>query len=524
MTIRQRLGFSFLIILALFALNQGIYFWSAGWRTETMRTLDGALTRRVILTSVRQQLDNLHKQVTLLGQIEFEEGSMAAGSEAQRLFADKLDQTSRQIAKYGELTEAPYRDQVRELADTYSKLLEAWKGFYQYLGIEQGVALAHLIRADPLTQQLLTVMIPSLEEGEQQRVETAQAEFVRVAQLTDRLAIGIFLLSVALAVFVAYFLSRHILRGCAQLQFGAARLGRGDFKHRIVIQTRDELGELASSFNDMAENLLSAQSQLTEAHEELEQRHQEVKKQQKIAESLLLNILPAAVAEELETKGAVEPRYFEDVTTLFTDFVGFTISTEKLAAEELVDLLHDYFTAFDQIIERYKLEKLKTIGDSYMCVGGLPVRNASHPVDAVLAAFEMVQAVEERDRPDNLARWAVRVGLHTGPVIAGVVGIRKFAFDIWGDSVNYASRMESSGAPNRINISGRSYSRVKDFFACEHRGKVLTKDKKEVDMYYVKTILPTLVDDTSQVPPPAFLRRYRAYFQKDPPAFPSFPA
>jgi len=265
-----------------------------------------------------------------------------------------------------------------------------------------------------------------------------------------------------------------------------------------------------------------ASEKLRAANQELEQRHQQVEQQKKISESLLLNILPAEVADELRTKGIVSPKYFEDVTILFTDFVGFTLSTEKLAAEELVELLHDYFTAFDQIVARYRLEKMKTIGDSYMCISGLPMRNPAHPVDMVMAAFEMLHAVQVRQQPDRAAQWKVRIGIHTGPVIAGVVGINKFAFDIWGDTVNYSSRMESSGEANRINLSERTYSRVKDFFACQHRGKVITKEKRELDMYFADGILPGLLNGSSQIPPPAFARRYNVYFQKDPPAFPAF--
>jgi class 3 adenylate cyclase len=244
--------------------------------------------------------------------------------------------------------------------------------------------------------------------------------------------------------------------------------------------------------------------------------------EKRVSESLLLNILPAEVADELRAKGLVSPKYFEDVTILFTDFVGFTLSTEKLAAEELVDMLHDYFTAFDQIVARYRLEKMKTIGDSYMCISGLPVRNPAHPVDMVMAAFEMLHAVQERSRADRPVQWQVRIGIHTGPVIAGVVGINKFAFDIWGDTVNYSSRMESSGEANRINLSERTYSRVKDFIACQHRGKVLTKEKRELDMYFANGILPGLVNGSLESPPPAFVRRYNVYFQKDPPSFPGF--
>jgi class 3 adenylate cyclase len=247
-----------------------------------------------------------------------------------------------------------------------------------------------------------------------------------------------------------------------------------------------------------------------------------VAQEKRVSEKLLLNILPADVADELRAKGIVSPKYFEDVTILFTDFVGFTVSTEKMAAEELVALLHDYFTAFDRIVERYRLEKMKTIGDSYMCLSGLPMRNPAHPVDTVMAALEMLHAVEERQRPDRPWQWKVRIGIHTGPVIAGVVGINKFAFDIWGDTVNYSSRMESSGQANRVNLSERTYSRVKDFFECEYRGKVLTKEKREVDMYFVNGILPSLLNGSSEIIPPAFVRRYNVYFQKDPPAFPAF--
>ena len=279
------------------------------------------------------------------------------------------------------------------------------------------------------------------------------------------------------------------------------------------------LKSIASLLSVVLERVRAGE-RLLAANQELEQRHQQVEQQKRVSESLLLNILPAGVADELRAKGMVSPKYFEDVTILFTDFVGFTLSTEKLAAEELVELLHDYFTAFDQIVARYRLEKMKTIGDSYMCISGLPARNPAHPVDTVLAAFEMLHAVEERAREGRAAQWKVRIGIHTGPVIAGVVGINKFAFDIWGDTVNYSSRMESSGEANRINLSERTYSRVKDFFACEYRGKVRTKEKRELDMYFANGVLASLVDGAGI--PPAFARRYNVYFQKDPPAFPAF--
>jgi adenylate cyclase len=185
----------------------------------------------------------------------------------------------------------------------------------------------------------------------------------------------------------------------------------------------------------------------------------------------------------------------------------------------VVNVLHEYFKAFDEITGRYGLEKMKTIGDSYFCVGGLPVRTPSHPVDATLAAFEMIREVKQRVLPDG-SRWKVRIGLHTGPVVAGVVGKRKFAFDVWGDTVNLGSRMESGGSPNQINVSAAVHQRIKDFFVMENRGRILTKEKKELEMYSVLGVLPNLITGEA-VPPPAFARRYRAYYDRDLTAFPA---
>ncbi len=243
-----------------------------------------------------------------------------------------------------------------------------------------------------------------------------------------------------------------------------------------------------------------------------------VEVQKRISEQLLSNILPEPVARELQAKGKADPRYFEDVTIVQTDFVGFTRSTERLSADELVEVLNQYFTSFDRIVDRYGLEKLKTNGDSYVFASGLPDRSASHPVDAVLAAHEMLEVVRQMD--GQTVDWEMRVGIHTGPVIAGIVGIRKFAFDVWGDTVNLTARMESAGAPNRLNLSERTYVRIKDFFACEHRGRIAIKEGRELDMYFADAINAKLLEDASSFPPPLFAQRYLTYFRKPLKAFP----
>jgi adenylate cyclase len=234
----------------------------------------------------------------------------------------------------------------------------------------------------------------------------------------------------------------------------------------------------------------------------------QLREEREKAWGLLLNILPKSVAEDLQNGHSV-PMFFEDATICFTDFVNFTLSTEKMPPQRVVEQLHIYFTAFDEVMERYGLEKLKTIGDSYMFASGLPVKHPAHPVNAVLAALELGEIVRRLADGCEAAGWAVRVGLHTGPVIAGVVGVRKFAFDIWGNSVNFASRMESSGLPGSVNISAATYERVRDFFYCEPRGKILTKDKREVEMYLVRGISDQLCSGGARR---AFERKYQERF------------
>lgn len=209
------------------------------------------------------------------------------------------------------------------------------------------------------------------------------------------------------------------------------------------------------------------------------------------SDSLLLNILPATVAEELKEKDSVRPRHYENASVLFTDFVGFTQIAEGMTPEELIAELDACFSGFDAIARKHKLEKIKTIGDSYMAVAGVPSPNRTHAVDSVFAALEIerfMTELAERKKTQNKPCWQLRLGIHTGPLVAGVIGREKFAYDVWGDTVNTASRLESSGVAGRINISEATYEQVKDAFVCEYRGKISAKHKGEIDMYFVNNV------------------------------------
>lgn len=221
---------------------------------------------------------------------------------------------------------------------------------------------------------------------------------------------------------------------------------------------------------------------------QLEDQKAEIEMEKKKSDDLLLNILPKETANELKESGTSRPRRFEQVTVMFTDFKGFTMVAEKLSPEELVQEIHYCFSRFDEIALRHGLEKIKTIGDAYMCAGGLPVPNDTHPVDVVRVGLEirdfMRELKRERDAAGKLC-FELRLGIHTGPVVAGIVGINKFQYDIWGDTVNTASRMESSGEVGQVNISEDTWKLVKDHFKCTPRGKIPAKNKGEIGMYFV---------------------------------------
>jgi len=242
---------------------------------------------------------------------------------------------------------------------------------------------------------------------------------------------------------------------------------------------------------------------------EIADKTEEVVRQKEKAEMLIRNMLPEDTAKELQAEGHAKRRKYKNATVLFSDIQGFTNIAEHMKPDALIDELDRLFFKFDSIVGKNNIEKIKTIGDAYMCAGGIPKQNRTHAIDVTLAAIEIIDYMKElREEAQN--KWRLRIGVHTGAIIAGVVGSRKLSYDIWGDTVNIASRMESSGVAGQINISTSTYEKIQHLFDCKHRGKLPIKYKGELDMYFVLGIKPEFsVNGEGRIPNEKFRYKYQ---------------
>jgi class 3 adenylate cyclase len=239
---------------------------------------------------------------------------------------------------------------------------------------------------------------------------------------------------------------------------------------------------------ELQEHNESLESKVKERTLEIEKQKKQLEAEKSKSDALLLNILPEEIAVELKRFGKSYARKHEEVSVLFADIKGFTSISEHLAPDVLITHLDETFRSFDYISGKYGMEKIKTIGDAYMCACGLPQDNPQHALLAVKTAIDMMEFIKEFSRSkiiQDLPGFELRIGIHSGPVIAGVVGIKKFVYDIWGDTVNLASQMEQRSEPGKINISGDTYALISDYFQCTNRGKIPAKSKGEIDMYFV---------------------------------------
>ncbi len=255
---------------------------------------------------------------------------------------------------------------------------------------------------------------------------------------------------------------------------------------RALEQELEKQQLLENRKEELEKEVAQRTEEVTSQKQEIEKQHAELKVEKKKSDDLLLNILPEEVAEELKQKGTSEAKFFDHVTVLFTDFVDFTKAGERMAPQELVDELHTCFKAFDGIISKYNIEKIKTIGDAYLAVCGLPLAQKDHAANCARAAIEIRQYMEARRQLRGDKTFEIRIGLHSGSVVAGIVGVKKFAYDIWGDTVNTAARMEQNSERGRINISQVTHDLIKDQFVCTSRGEIAAKNKGALSMYFVE--------------------------------------
>jgi adenylate cyclase len=270
----------------------------------------------------------------------------------------------------------------------------------------------------------------------------------------------------------------------------------GDLKRQLrqvevlsaqTLQHEQEKKKILEDQKDQLEReVMMRTAEVVEQKEKIEKQHDELKAEKNKSDELLRNILPEEVAEELKAHGYSKARLFNEVTVMFTDFVNFTSASEQMQPEDLVDELHTCFKAFDTIISKYGIEKIKTIGDAYLAVCGLPVPHAEHAVKTASAAMDILGFMQERRQLLGDKTFEVRVGLHSGNVIAGIVGVKKFAYDIWGDTVNTAARMEQNSIAGKINISQDTYDLIKGSFECTFRGGIPAKNKGELNMYFIE--------------------------------------
>lgn len=271
----------------------------------------------------------------------------------------------------------------------------------------------------------------------------------------------------------------------------------------IYFYNRQRLNRVVKQKRLLENQIRERTATVMKQKEEIEAQKSIIEEQKKKTESLVHSILPRETAEELINKGFSRPRNYSLCTVMFTDFQGFTKIAEKLRPQQLIDELDKYFSKFDEIVGKYNMERIKTIGDSYMCAGGIPIRNKSNPIEAVLAGLEIQRFMLDSyiEIEGKRYDWKLRLGINTGEIIAGVIGKTKFAFDIWGDTVNTASRTESSGEAGKVNITKATYEHIKDFFICNYRGKIAAKNKGEIEMYFVERIRPELSSDEAGMIP-----------------------
>jgi adenylate cyclase len=319
-------------------------------------------------------------------------------------------------------------------------------------------------------------------------VTIPEADFMNQINANTQTTILLCLATLIFAILLGILTARGIIRPVERLTTASEAIAGGNLNQQVEVSSIIELGQLANVFNGMTRQLKDSLDALHLANEELEarveQRTGELRQEKEKSEQLLLNILPAEIADRLKRTNESPAEHFEEATILFADIVGFTSISARIEPMQLVAGLNQIFSAFDQLTEKYGLEKIKTIGDAYMVVGGLPASRPDHCEAIANMALDMQAYMQDAE---NIFRESlqIRIGINTGPVIAGVIGIKKFIYDLWGDAVNVASRMESHGKPGYIQVTDATYLKLQNKYLLEPRGTIEVKGRGEMITYWL---------------------------------------
>lgn len=451
---------------------------------DTEGELVGVLSTNLLLAQLNQFLKDLHISQSSKAFIIERTGDLVASSTAEIPAVKAPGKAEPARLKAWDSNEPIIRLTAQHLQGQ-SNTLNPIQSHQQFSFVLDGKT--QLVQVSTLKQVkgldwLIVVVIP-------------EADFM--AQIYDNtrntiiLTLLALVIAIALGIRTAHWITRPLLR----MSQASAEIAQGNLDQQIETSPIVEIDILSNSFNQMTRQLKDSFAALHQSEEDLrlaneelenrvERRTAQLRQEKERSEQLLLNILPFEIAERLKKTNESPAEHFEEATILFADIVGFTSLSARMEPMQLVDGLNQIFSAFDQLTEKYHLEKIKTIGDAYMVVGGLPVSRPDHATAIANMALDMLAYMETLDSIFGES-LEIRIGINTGPVIAGVIGIKKFIYDLWGDAVNVASRMESHGKPGYIQVTEATYSHLKDDYVLESRGKIAVKGRGEMTTYWL---------------------------------------
>jgi class 3 adenylate cyclase/HAMP domain-containing protein len=440
--------------------------------------LQGVLSTEFLLSQISDFLRQLRIGKTGETFVIEHSGLMVASSTAEKPFRLAADQRTQErlnvLDSQDALTQATAKAMLSKFGNF--KAIQASQRFDFMLEGDRQFVQVQPFSDDKGLNWITVVVIP-------------EADFMAQINENTRTTFWLCVGAAGLATILGIYTSRWLTQPIWQLSRASQAIAQGNLEHRVTLNRNDELGILAQSFNQMADQLkesfLALENTNAELEVRVEKRTAELNQQRQETERLLLSILPLSIAERLKQKPETIADHFAEVTVLFADLVNFTAYSHQIAATQVVKLLNQIFSEFDQLAEIYGLEKIKTIGDGYMVAGGLPTPRPDHAAAVAEMAIAMQRTVSQFRslQGDSLQ---VRIGIHTGSVIAGVIGRKKFAYDLWGDTVNLASRMESRGLPGCIQVSSATYECLRDQFQFEQRGLIEVKGFGELTTYWLK--------------------------------------